>query len=138
MIVVTGCAGFIGWKTIVELLERGESVLGIDDMNDYYDPKIKEWRLSTLSHKKNFEFHKLDISRYEPLKKLLDRKSIDSIINLAARAGVRASVENPWVYLDTNVKGTLNLLEICKDSGIKKIHPCFYIEYLRSRGNAFL
>lgn len=120
MIVVTGCAGFIGWKTTFELLERGESVLGIDDLNDYYDPKIKEWRLSTLLDKKNFEFQRLDISRYEPLKEILDRKGIDSIINLAARAGVRASVENPWVYLDTNMKGTLNLLEICKDRGIKK------------------
>lgn len=120
MIVVTGCAGFIGWKTAFVLLERGESILGIDDMNDYYDPKIKEWRLSTLSDKKNFEFQRLDISRYEPLKEILDRKGIDSIINLAARAGVRASVENPWVYLDTNIKGTLNLLEICKDRSIKK------------------
>lgn len=120
MIVVTGCAGFIGWKTTVELLGRGESVIGIDDLNDYYDPKMKEWRLSTISGKKNFEFYKLDISEYEHLKKLLEGKSIDSIINLAARAGVRASVENPWVYLDANVKGTLNLLEICKDRGIKK------------------
>lgn len=120
MIVVTGCAGFIGWKTTVELLERGESVLGIDDLNDYYDPKIKEWRLSTLSDKKYFEFHKLDISNYELLKELLNGKKIESIINLAARAGVRASVENPWIYLDANIKGTLNLLEICKDSGIKK------------------
>lgn len=120
MIVVTGCAGFIGWKTAFVLLERGESILGIDDMNDYYDPKIKEWRLSTLSDKKNFEFQRLDISRYEPLKEILDRKGIDSIINLAARAGVRASVENPWIYLDTNIKGTLNLLEICKDRSIKK------------------
>lgn len=120
MIVVTGCAGFIGWKTAFVLLERGESILGIDDMNDYYDPKIKEWRLSTLSDKKNFEFQRLDISRYESLKEILDRKGIDSIINLAARAGVRASVENPWVYLDTNIKGTLNLLEICKDRSIKK------------------
>lgn len=120
MIVVTGCAGFIGWKTAFVLLERGESILGIDDMNDYYDPKIKEWRLSTLLDKKNFEFQRLDISRYEPLKEILDRKGIDSIINLAARAGVRASVENPWVYLDANMKGTLNLLEICKDRSIKK------------------
>ncbi len=120
MIVVTGCAGFIGWKTTLSLLERGDSVLGIDDLNDYYDPKMKEWRLSTISDKKNFEFHKLDISKYEPLKELLDGKRIDSIINLAARAGVRASVENPWIYLDVNVKGTLNLLEICKDRGIKK------------------
>lgn len=120
MIVVTGCAGFIGWKTAFVLLERGESILGIDDMNDYYDPKIKEWRLSTLLNKKNFEFQRLDISRYEPLKEILDRKGIDSIINLAARAGVRASVENPWVYLDANMKGTLNLLEICKDRNIKK------------------
>jgi len=120
MIVVTGCAGFIGWKTALMLLEQGETVLGIDDLNDYYDPKIKEWRLSTLKDKKNFEFHKLDIRDYDSLKGLLRGKRIEAIINLAARAGVRASVENPWVYLDTNIKGTLNLLEVCKDSGIKK------------------
>lgn len=120
MIVVTGCAGFIGWKTALSLLERGNSVLGIDDLNDYYDPKMKEWRLSILLNKPNFDFHKLDISDYEPLKGLLKGKKIEAIINLAARAGVRASVENPWVYLDTNIKGTLNLLEICKDRSIKK------------------
>lgn len=120
MIIVTGCAGFIGWKTTLNLLKRGDKVLGIDDLNDYYDPRIKEWRLSTLLDKKNFEFHKIDISYYKPLKEILKGRKIEGIINLAARAGVRASVENPWVYLDTNIKGTLNLLEICKDSGIKK------------------
>lgn len=120
MIVVTGCAGFIGWKAAHSLLERGDNVLGIDNLNDYYDPKMKEWRLLTLLNKPNFEFQKLDIGNYESLKSLLKGKKIEAIINLAARAGVRASVENPWVYLDTNLKGTLNLLEICKDSGIKK------------------
>lgn len=120
MIVITGCAGFIGWKTTIGLLERGDIVLGIDDLNDYYDPRLKEWRLSTLSGKPNFKFHKLDIRDYGSFKEVLSGKKIEAIINLAARAGVRASVENPWIYLDTNIKGTLNLLEICKGSGIKK------------------
>lgn len=120
MIVVTGCAGFIGWKTALGLLERGDAVLGIDNMNDYYDPKMKEWRLLTLLNKPNFEFQKLDIGNYESLKSLLKGKKIEAIINLAARAGVRASVENPWIYLDTNITGTLNLLELCKDNGIRK------------------
>lgn len=126
-IAVTGCAGFIGWTVSKKLLESGHSVLGIDNMNDYYDPRLKVWRLKTLSDPK-FSFHELDIADHQRLqaviapdhvKKMLKRP-VDAVINLAARAGVRASVEDPWVYLDTNVKGTLNLLECCKDYGIRK------------------
>ncbi|MFA4828034.1 MAG: SDR family NAD(P)-dependent oxidoreductase [Thermodesulfovibrionales bacterium] len=119
-VVVTGCAGFIGWKVAEKLLENGYSVVGIDNMNDYYDPKLKEWRLSSISEKANFKFYRYDITDYEKLKEIFSSNKIDAVINLAARAGVRASVENPWIYLDTNVKGTLNLLECCKDSGTKK------------------
>lgn len=120
VILVTGCAGFIGWKVSEQLLDSGYSVVGIDNMNDYYDPKLKKWRLSTLKTKNNFIFHKSDISDYKKIKKIFSAHPIDAVINLAARAGVRASVENPWVYLDTNVKGTLNLLECCKDFDVKK------------------
>ncbi len=127
-IIVTGCAGFIGWKVSEKLLERGYAVIGIDNMNDYYDPMLKEWRLSRLKGHEGFIFYNLDISDREKVKSLLRPDSIerltgsypDVIINLAARAGVRASVENPWVYLDTNYLGTLNLLEICKEFGIKR------------------
>ena len=120
-IVVTGCAGFIGWKVSERLLEENINVVGVDNLNDYYDPKLKEWRLSSLNKNQNFSLKTLDISEYEPLKEIFSEKNkIDAVINLAARAGVRASVEDPWVYLDTNVKGTLNLLECCKEFGVNK------------------
>jgi nucleoside-diphosphate-sugar epimerase len=118
-ILVTGCAGFIGWKVSQVLLERGESVVGIDNMNNYYDPALKKWRLSTLRHP-NFRFYKSDISHYKKVRDIFRDNRIHAVINLAARAGVRASVENPWIYLDVNTKGTLNLLECCKDFKIKK------------------
>lgn len=119
-VLVTGCAGFIGWKVCERLLERGFEVIGVDNINDYYDPKIKEWRLSTISNDPKFSFHSLDIGDYEILKAICSNSNIHAIINLAARAGVRASLEDPWVYLDTNMKGTLNLLECCKQFGIGK------------------
>ncbi|MCE5195269.1 MAG: SDR family NAD(P)-dependent oxidoreductase [Nitrospiraceae bacterium] len=119
-ILITGCAGFIGWKVSEKLIENGHQVIGIDNMNDYYDPRLKKWRLQKLIDKKNFEFYKYDIVDYKKIKRAFSENKINAVINLAARAGVRASVENPWVYLDTNIKGTLNLLECCKDFGIKK------------------
>ena len=149
-IVVTGCAGFIGWKVAERLLENGHLVIGVDNMNDYYDPQLKEWRLNQLRVKSqkselsppthpspsrgegegggesselrdpNFSFYKCDIADFNAVKTVFANHKIDAVINLAARAGVRASVEDPWAYLDTNVKGTLNLLECCKNSGVKK------------------
>lgn len=119
-ILVTGCAGFIGWKVTHTLLQRNKKVIGIDNMNDYYDPALKRWRLRTLKDYSNFRFHRLDIANYKKLRDIFRYNKIDAIINLAARAGVRASVENPWVYLDANIKGTLNLLEYCREYKIKK------------------
>jgi len=119
-ILVTGSAGFIGWKVTKELLERGDQVVGIDNMNTYYDPRMKEWRLQTLQGFKNFTFIRGDITNYEVLEQLFKNHSFDAIINLAARAGVRASLENPWIYYDTNVTGTLNLLECCRRYAVKK------------------
>lgn len=127
-VIVTGCAGFIGWKVSEMLLHKGYSVAGIDNMNDYYDPRLKEWRLAGLKRHNRFLFFDLDISDREKTISLLRPESIkefmnsypEVIINLAARAGVRASVENPWVYLDTNYLGTLNLLEACKEFGIRR------------------
>jgi nucleoside-diphosphate-sugar epimerase len=120
--LVTGAAGFIASPLIEMLLDAGHTVVGVDNMNDAYDVRMKEYRLSKLNQHANFSFHLLDIS---------DRKTFDSqsplrqmpytaVINLAARAGVRQSVENPWVYVDTNVTGTLNLLEFCREQGIYK------------------
>ena len=119
-ILVTGCAGFIGWKVSQQLLEMNKKVIGIDNINNYYDPALKKWRLDTLKNKKNFSFYRLDIANYKKLKNVFAKNKIDAVINLAARAGVRASVENPWIYLDTNIKGTLNLLECCKEHKVKK------------------
>jgi nucleoside-diphosphate-sugar epimerase len=119
-ILVTGCCGFIGYKVSEQLLGQGNAVIGIDNMNDYYDPRLKEWRLAQLQNKGGFSFHKCDIGDFNSVKTIFSNYKIDAVINLAARAGVRASVEDPWVYLDTNLKGTLNLLECCKSFGTKK------------------
>jgi nucleoside-diphosphate-sugar epimerase len=119
-ILVTGCAGFIGWKVSQKLLRMKKRVIGIDNVNNYYDPVLKRWRLRSLKEFSSFVFHKIDIGNYKKVKEVFDGSRIDAVINLAARAGVRASVENPWVYLDTNTKGTLNLLECCKDRNIRK------------------
>jgi nucleoside-diphosphate-sugar epimerase len=119
-ILVTGCAGFIGWKVSQQLIEMNKKVIGIDNINNYYDPALKKWRLNTLTKNKNFSFHRSDIANYKKMKEVFKKYKIDAVINLAARAGVRASVENPWIYLDTNIKGTLNLLECCKEHKVKK------------------
>jgi len=102
------------------LLQMGYGVIGIDNMNDYYDPALKEWRLNTLKENPCFSFYKLDITDYTGLKDVFLHNPIDAIINLAARAGVRASVEDPWACLDTNIKGTLNLLECAREFKIEK------------------
>jgi len=124
-IMVTGCAGFIGWKVSERLLGEDINVVGVDNLNDYYDPTLKEWRLSALRAQgrdlgAQLFFHHGDISDFNAVKQIFMQYKLDAVINLAARAGVRASVEDPWVYLDTNVKGTLNLLECCKAFEVKK------------------
>jgi nucleoside-diphosphate-sugar epimerase len=122
-IIVTGCAGFIGWKISEMLLDFGKEVIGIDNLNDAYDVRLKEWRLNQLLPRDKFKFYKLDISQKETIFDFFNQINANSgnaIINLAARAGVRQSLENPWVYYETNAIGTLNLLECCKNHGIKK------------------
>jgi nucleoside-diphosphate-sugar epimerase len=117
--LVTGSAGFIGSKVTELLLAQGHSVTGIDNINDAYDQRLKQWRLAQLQGKSGFAFYQLDICHREGLRQVL-RPGFDALINLAARAGVRQSVENPWVYIDTNVTGTLNLLELCRELEIGK------------------
>jgi UDP-glucuronate 4-epimerase len=118
-ILVTGACGFIGWKVCEKLLEMGFEVFGVDDLNDYYDVKLKIWRLEKLKKFKNFIDVKFDISKKE-IRYIVEQAKPDIIINLAARAGVRASIENPEIYYLTNVIGNLNLLECAKEYGIKK------------------
>ncbi len=117
--LVTGAAGFIGSRVSTLLLEEGHSVTGIDNLNDAYDVRVKQYRLTGLKNHGSFKFLKEDIAERSILA-LADLGPFDAVINLAARAGVRQSVENPWVYIDTNVTGTLNMLELCRQLGIPK------------------
>ena len=117
--LVTGSAGFIGSKVTELLLAQGHSVTGIDNINDAYDPRLKQWRLAQLQGKPGFTFHQLNICHREAVRRIF-HSGFDAVINLAARAGVRQSVENPWVYIDTNVTGALNLLELCREFEIGK------------------
>jgi UDP-glucuronate 4-epimerase len=117
--LVTGAAGFIGARTSEMLIKDGHTVVGIDNLNDAYDPQMKEYRLHQLQAMPEFTFHKLDISN----KSIIDHfkgDTFDGVINLAARAGVRYSVEDPWAYVESNMIGTLNMLEICRQTGTKK------------------
>ncbi|MCC6299579.1 MAG: GDP-mannose 4,6-dehydratase [Anaerolineales bacterium] len=117
--LITGAAGFIAARTAEFLLQDGHTVVGVDNMNDAYDPRIKEYRLKRLQVMKGFTFHKLDVAEKSIIEKFKGEK-FDAVINLAARAGVRFSVENPWVFVETNMIGTLNMLELCKQNGVKK------------------
>ncbi|MFA5069089.1 MAG: GDP-mannose 4,6-dehydratase [Candidatus Omnitrophota bacterium] len=119
-ILVTGAAGFVGWKTCEFLLNDGIRVIGIDNLNNYYDIRLKKWRISQLKNFKNFKFYKHDIENVNAVKDVVKVSRPKAVINLAARAGVRYSVENPFVYARTNTIGTLNLLELCRHYGINK------------------
>jgi len=120
IVLLTGAAGFIASKTAELLVKKYDLVVGVDNMNDYYDPALKRYRLSHLTTGKNFVFHHLDIEDALALKKLFKKYHFAAVVNLAARAGVRYSMENPYVYNATNSQGTLNLLEQCREYDIKK------------------
>ncbi len=120
--LLTGAAGFIAYRVAEMLLEEGHRVVGIDNMNDAYDVRLKEYRLKRLNSRSGFEFHQLDISDRDVFnqRSAIRNQNFDGVINLAARAGVRQAVANPWVYVDTNMTGTLNLLDFCQREGIRK------------------
>lgn len=115
--LVTGAAGFIGSRVSEMLIEQGHTVSGVDNLNDAYDVRMKEYRLQKLQSLPGFTFQKLNITDCKAVEIL---PAFDAVINLAARAGVRASVENPWTFYETNLSGTLNLLELCRQKGIRK------------------
>jgi len=119
-ILLTGVAGFIASKTAELLLEQGHEVVGLDNMNDYYDVELKKHRLSFFDDKDNFEFHNIDIEDLEALEVLFQKHKFDCVLNLAARAGVRYSIENPHIYMSTNAQGSLNILELMKKYDVKK------------------
>lgn len=114
--LVTGAAGFIGFSLSKRLLELGWEVVGIDNLNDYYDPSLKQARLNILQEESRFSFKKLDISDRDAVEELFDSTSFSVVVNLAAQAGVRYSIENPRAYIDSNVVGFVNLLEGCRHS----------------------
>jgi UDP-glucuronate 4-epimerase len=113
-VLVTGAAGFIGFHTARALLARGDEVVGIDNLNDYYDPKLKSARLAILEREPGFLFNKLDIADREAMQKLFDRDTFGAVVHLAAQAGVRHSISNPHVYVQSNVTGFLHVLEGCR------------------------
>jgi len=110
-VLVTGAAGFIGHATAHRLLERGEQVIGIDNVNDYYDPALKEARLATFEGQSGFRFHRMDIADAEGVAKIVRDNGVRRIVHLAAQAGVRYSLENPFAYERSNLAGHLALLE---------------------------
>jgi len=119
--LVTGAAGFIASKVCEDLLADGHQVIGIDNFDPVYDLRIKEWRLKRLSANQNFSFYRQSICDRSVLDIIArNHAGLDAVINLAAKAGVRDSLTDPWSYYDTNLTGTLNLLEICRHNNIKK------------------
>jgi len=118
-ILVTGSAGFIGMHLSKSLLEDGFEVLGIDNLNSYYDPKLKNARLDQLKRYKNFTFEKIDIADRESLAKAFTDFRPQKVVNLAAQAGVRYSIENPYAYVDSNLVGFLNIIELCRHNDVE-------------------
>ncbi len=119
-VLLTGVVGFIGFYVAERLLQDGHRVVGLDNMNEYYDLAIKLCRLDRLRGYGNFEFYEGDIEDLEFLRNLFQTHNFDAVINEAARAGVRYSIQDPWVYMSTNATGTLNLLELMRQSGVRK------------------
>ena len=119
-ILVTGAAGFIGWRTAELLLDRGWAVTGLDNLNDYYDTRLKRYRLDLLRSRRGFSFVKADIEDRAALARVFRKTRFDAVINLAARAGVRYSLVDPYVYVRTNTMGALNLLELCHELKVPK------------------
>ncbi len=120
-ILVTGAAGFIGARLSERLLARGDEVIGIDNLNDYYDPTLKEARLARLTPHPRFEFHRLDIAERAAMVRAFDSIRPQRVVNLAAQAGVRYSLENPHAYVDANVVGFVNVLEGCRAVGVEHL-----------------
>ena len=113
-VLVTGVAGFIGFHTTKRLLARGERVVGIDNLNDYYSVELKKARLAELQGHNNFTFHKVDFADFETLKATLTPEKINRVIHLGAQAGVRYSLTNPFAYAQSNLIGHLNIMEFCR------------------------
>lgn len=119
--LVTGAAGFIGMYTAKRLLEAGHEIIGLDNLNDYYDPALKEYRLSQLTPFANFKFVKMDLADREGIANLFKEEQFNRVIHLAAQAGVRYSIENPFAYVDSNLVGMMTILEGCRNNQVKHL-----------------
>jgi UDP-glucuronate 4-epimerase len=115
-ILITGAAGFIGYHLCKELLDEDNNILGVDNLNNYYDSSLKLKRLNQLKSYKNFKFEKIDISNRELISPIFNKFKPKKVINLAAQAGVRYSLQNPYAYMDSNLVGFLNILELCRQN----------------------
>ena len=120
-ILVTGAAGFIGFHLSTYLLERGNAVVGLDNLNDYYDVSLKQARLRQLEEQDNFSFVKLDLADRQGIADLFKEEKFDKVVNLAAQAGVRYSLTNPYAYIDSNIQGFINILEGCRHNKVKHL-----------------
>jgi UDP-glucuronate 4-epimerase len=121
MFLVTGAAGFIGFHVAQKLLQDGFEVLGIDNLNDYYDPRLKQARLAQLEGKPGFRFQKIDIADRPGMERLFAENKPEKVINLAAQAGVRYSLKNPHAYIDSNIIGFVNILEGCRHNNVQHL-----------------
>src|SRR5438876_113326 len=121
MIFVTGAAGFIGFHVAKALLRRGDEVIGIDNVNDYYDATLKEARLDILRRERGFTFERIDIGEAEPMAALFTRSKPSRVVHLAAQAGVRYSLTHPHTYTHSNINGFLNILEGCRHNGVEHL-----------------
>ena len=117
-ILITGAAGFIGYHLVQAMADRGDSITGIDNLNDYYDVNLKKARLTQLEHCKNFTFRKIDMADREAMAELFGKGKFDVVVNLAAQAGVRYSLKNPYSYIDSNIVGFTNILEGCRHNQV--------------------
>jgi UDP-glucuronate 4-epimerase len=117
-ILITGAAGFIGYHLVQAIADRGDTITGIDNLNDYYDVNLKKARLSQLEHCKNFTFRKIDMADREAMAELFGKGKFDVVVNLAAQAGVRYSLKNPYSYIDSNIVGFTNILEGCRHNQV--------------------
>ena len=120
-IVITGSAGFIGYSLCIKLLERGDNIIGIDNHNNYYDPLLKSKRVKKLIKYSNYKHYKLDLSNRQKLNKIFTNYKIQKVVNLAAQAGVRYSMENPLTYITSNIVGFANILENCRHNNVKHL-----------------
>jgi len=120
-VLITGAAGFIGMHTCQVLLARGDEVVGLDNLNDYYDPRLKEDRLARLTPHPRFRFVKLDVADRSGMERLFAAEGFDRVVHLAAQAGVRYSLQNPHAYVDSNLVGFMNVLEGCRHGGVRHL-----------------